>query len=94
MASSEVKVTLMPKVEVTLVTDNPNIGELVDTAVLYRDSLDISSISVTCEDETFDAQSFTEIVRDSIKQLIGAIELERGAFDKAILSLETKDSQK
>ena len=92
MASSEVKVTLMPEVEVVLATDNPNIGELVDAAVHYRDLLDVSAIRVVCEDEKFDVQSFTEVIRDSIKQLVEAIELERDAFDKAILSLETEDS--
>lgn len=92
MASSEVKVTLKPEVEVTLATDNPDIGKLVDETVLCRDSLDISAISVMCEDEKFDVQSFTEVIKDSIKQFIEAIELERDAFDKAILSLETEDS--
>jgi hypothetical protein len=88
MANSKVKVVLTPDKEVVLASDNPNIGELVKAIVDLRDTLDVEHIDVTCEAEGFDTKSFAEVIRDSAQQFLDAIELEKGAFDKAMVALE------
>lgn len=90
MENSEVVVTLMPGVDITLNTDNPNIGNLVDEIVRHRETLDTNEICVSCEGvENFDIDSFTEIIRDSSQQFIDAIKLEKEAFDEVCRSIES-----
>lgn len=88
MANSEVKIVLAPGKDVVLASDNPNIGELVKAIVDLRDTLDVEHIDVTCEAEGFDTKSFAEIVRDSAQQFLDAIQLEKSAFDKAMVTLK------
>lgn len=92
MENSEVIVTLTPGVDVTLNTDNPNIGNLVDEIVRHRETLDTNEICVSCEGvENFDTDSFTEVVKNSAQQFLDSIKLEKEAYDAACSSIiETK----
>lgn len=90
MANSEVTVILEPGVDVVLTTDNPDIGSLVDEIVKHSNSLDVDKIYVSCEGvDNFDMDSFTEIIRDSSRQFIDAIKLEKEAFDEVCRSIES-----
>ncbi|MCR2037995.1 hypothetical protein [Adlercreutzia caecimuris] len=90
MENSEVIVTLMPGIDIALNTDNPNIGNLVDEIVRHRETLDINEICVSCEGaDNFDTESFTEVVKNSAKQFLDAIKLEKEAYDAACSSITT-----
>lgn len=93
MANSKVTVILKPGAEVHLTTDNPDIGVLVDEIVKRRESLDPEQICVTCEDvDNFDKESFAEIVRESTRQFLAAIKLEKEAFDTICASIDKEGS--
>lgn len=88
MENSEVVVTLTPGVDITLNTDNPNIGNLVDEIVRRRETLDTNEICVSCEGvENFDTDSFTEVVKNSAQQFLDSIKLEKEAYDAACSSI-------
>lgn len=88
MENSEVVVTLTPGVDITLNTDNPNIGNLVDEIVRHRKTLDTNGICVSCEGvENFDTDSFTEVVKNSAQQFLDSIKLEKEAYDAACSSI-------
>lgn len=89
------KVNLLPDVQeasVELTSSSPNLDAFVEKIVAYRDEIDIEKITVTCDDEKFDADSFKEIVSTSIKDFLDAIALEQTKFDEVIASLEGKQT--
>ena len=89
------KVNLLPDVQeasVELTSSSPNLDEFVEKIVAYRDEIDVEKITVTCDDEKFDADSFKEIVSTSIKDFLDAIALEQTKFDEVIASLEGKQT--
>ena len=94
MGNSEVKVTLAPGNEVTLATDNPNIDELVKAIVKIKDSLDLDEIKISCEKDSFDAASFTEVIRESCKDFLDSIKLEKESYETVLSALENKNSER
>lgn len=91
MANSEVKVELAPGLEITLATDNPDIEKLVDAIAEHRDSLDVDSIKVSCEIESFDKESFREVIKTSCEDFLSSIKLERESFNEAISKLRAQE---
>ena len=89
------KVNLLPDVQeasIELTSSSPNLDAFVEKIVEYRDEIDVEKITVTCDDEKFDADSFKEIVSTSIKDFLDAIALEQTKFDEVIASLEGKQT--
>lgn len=90
MANSEVKVALTPGIVVTLATDNPNIDDLVKAIVDNRDGIDVGKIEVFCEKDSFDVESFTEVIRDSCSAFLGSLKLEKESFETVLLTLDSQ----
>ncbi len=85
------KVNLLPDnqdASAELTSSSPNLDAFVEKIVAYRDEIDVETITVTCDDEKFDTDSFKEIVSTSIKDFLEEITLEKTKFDKVIADLE------
>lgn len=87
----KLKVNLLPDnqdASVELASSSPNLDAFVKKIVAYKDEIDVEKITVTCNDEKFDADSFKEIVSASIKDFLDAIDLEQAKFDEVIAGLK------
>lgn len=85
------KVDLLPDnqdASVELASSSPNLDAFVKKVVAYKEKIDVEKITVTCDDEKFDADSFKEIVSTSIKDFLAAIDLEQAKFDEVIAGLK------
>ena len=85
------KVNLLPDnqdASVELASSSPNLDAFVKKVVAYKEEIDVEKITVTCDDEKFDADSFKEIVSTSIKDFLTSIALEQTKFDEVIAGLK------
>jgi hypothetical protein len=88
------KVNLLPDnqdASVELTSSSPDLDAFVEKIVAYKDKIKVETITVMCDDEQFDTESFKEIVTTSIKDFLTAIALEQTKFDEVIEGL--KDEQ-
>lgn len=88
---AKLKVNLLPDnqdASLELASSSPNLDAFVKKIVAYKDEIDVEKITVTCDDEKFDADSFKEIVSTSIKDFLDAIDLEQAKFDEVIAGLK------
>lgn len=70
--------------EICFNTNNPNINDLIHTIVDLRDSIDVNSIKVDSDDAAFDVNGFTSLIKDSVKEFLDGIKLEKEQYDAAI----------
>lgn len=85
------KVNLLPDnqdASVELTSSSPDLDTFVKKIVAYKDKIDVETITVMCDDEQFDTDSFKEIVTTSIKDFLKAIALEQTKFDEVIAGLK------
>lgn len=85
------KVNLLPDnqdASVELTSSSPDLDAFVEKIVAYKDKIKVETITVMCDDEQFDTDSFKEIVTTSIKDFLEAIDLEQEKFDEVIAGLE------
>jgi hypothetical protein len=66
-----------------LSTDNPSLDSLVDYVVNHRD-VDYSQLSVTCDGEDFDIESFRKALTEEIKELLIDIKINEDDLEKAL----------
>ena len=93
---TKLKVNLLPDNQdacAELTSSSPDLDTFVEKIVEYKDEIDVGKIKVTCDDENFDIGSFEEIISASIKDFLEKIALEKSEFDKAIASLEGKQTE-
>lgn len=90
MANNVVTVNLDDNHKVDLLTDSPNISELVEEVVNIKDSLDIDAITVDCDLETFDAKSFTEVIQESVRFFVQELQIETEKYNAAVGNLRAQ----
>lgn len=87
----KLKVNLLPDnkdASIELASSSPDLDTFVKKIVAYKDEIDVETITVMCDDEQFDTDSFKEIVTTSIKDFLTAIALEQTKFDEVIEGLK------
>ena len=90
MANNVVTVNLDDNHKVDLLTDSPNISELVEEVVNIKDSLDIDAITVDCDLETFDVKSFTEVIQESVRSFVQELQIETEKYNAAVGKLRAR----
>lgn len=75
---------------VELSSNSPDLDEFVGKIVKYKEEIDTEKITVTCDDEKFDTNSFKEIIVTSIKNFLEKVSLEQQAFETEIARLEAQ----
>ena len=90
MANNVVTVNLDDNHKVDLLTDSPNISELVEEVVNIKDSLDIDAITVDCDLETFDVKSFTEVIQESVRSFVQELQIETEKYNAAVGNLRAR----
>lgn len=93
MATSKITINLTPTKKVELTSDTPDIAALVDAIVKNKDVIDVEAISVDCDSDTFDKASFTQVITDSAKKFIAAIQLEKDTFDSVMAELKAEEQK-
>lgn len=91
MASNVVTVKLTDERTIALTTDTPDISALVNAIVELRSVIDCDKIDIQCENDTFDKRSFKEVISATVKKLIQDLELDKDAFETAMLSLKNSE---
>lgn len=87
METKEVKVVFNDGNEFILKNDAPDIAGLVRTIVNMRDDIKSDEISIECDHQGFDKQSFKEVLVEAINDFRQAISLDKDAYDAALKSL-------
>ncbi|WP_233789346.1 hypothetical protein [Eggerthella lenta] len=88
MENRTITITLSPEHKVSLTSDAPDIGKLVNTIVEIKDQFDPEQVEIDCDFDGFDKQSFKEIVIQAADDFIQEIQLDKNAFEQALKELE------
>lgn len=72
---------------VVLTNDLPNIHELVEFINKNRASIDISKIEVESESDSFDCESFKQVLSELISDYLTEIKLDRENYESIISGL-------
>lgn len=90
MENRTITIALSPEHKISLTSDAPDIGKLVNAIVEVKDQFDPEQIEIDCDFDGFDKQSFREIVIQVAGDFIQEIQLDKNAFEQAIKELESK----
>ena len=90
MANNVVTVNLDDNHKVDLLTDSPNISARGEEVVNIKESLDIDTITVDCDLETFDSKSFTEVIQESIRSFVQELQIETEKYNAAVDNLRAR----
>lgn len=93
MGTSTVTIHLTEDVKVVLTTDAPNIQNLVDEIASLRNSLNPDDITVACDSEGFDSNSFREVIVDSARDFLDAIKLDQEKLERVKAQIEDAHSE-
>ena len=88
METKEVKVVFNDGEEFVLKNDAPDIAGLVRTIVKMKDEIKPEEISIECDYEGFDKESFKAVLVDAINDFRQAISLDKEAYEAAKKGLE------
>ena len=73
---------------VTLSSDNPNIGELMNCIVENKDKIDLEKLEVQCPFEDFDKEGFKQILKYSLASFCKDLTFNKAELDEILKNAE------
>lgn len=87
MAKKMITVKLFDGKQVKLASDSPDLKNLIQTIVENRASINPESISVECDDESFDCKGFADIVSATTKSFLEELRIDEENFKIALTEI-------
>lgn len=82
---------IINKNDIELESNNPDLKKLVNTIIKQDDNFDFNSIEIKIDDDSFDKDSFKEILLESIqefKENLKTIDIKENKIEQEIGNLE------
>lgn len=88
MAKETITVKLFDDKKVELASDSPDLKNLIQTIVENRALVNPESISVKCDDESFDCKGFADIVSAATKSFLEELRIDEENLKTALAEID------
>lgn len=90
--SKLIKISLTNDNFVDLSSDTPDVKYLMDKIVELKDKIVVDKIVVECSDPSFDKIAFEKIIKNSVKEYLKLIEINKENFHRALMESDFNDN--